>query len=158
MSKGTPAYNEVHVPVGLTDAEVGDDWRLRRADLLQRIMDAGGWAMLNISELARTYDVDRSTLYSDKEALAEYVDGELGGHETLDGEALYGRAVRDLLEDAEALRSQGDRQAAAKVTKEAARVFTWQSEWRKAEGLEQIEERLDALEEELEESTPGFGR
>jgi len=149
MSKGTPDYRAVHVKEGLRPEEY--DWRQRRADLLRRISEAGGWPMLNKSRLAHeVYDVARSTLYSDKEALAEYAEESLGEHESLDGEALYGRTLRKLLSDADALRQQGDHAKAASVEKEAARVFKWQSEWRMTSELDDLLERVEALEERSE--------
>lgn len=150
---GEPDYESVHVKAGLRPEEYG--WRQRRADLLRRIKEAGGVAMLNKSELAREYDVARSTLYNDLERLAEYADESLGERESLDGEALYGRALRKLLSDADALRQQGKHAKAASVEKEAARVFKWQSEWRMTSELDDLLERVEALEEGTREARSG---
>jgi len=142
---GEPDYESVHLKAGLRPEKYG--WRQRRADLLRRIKDAGGVNMLNKSDLAREYDVARSTLYNDFERLAEYADESLGERESLDGEALYGRALRKPLSDADALRQQGKHAKAASVGKEAARVFRWQSEWRMTSELDELLERVEALEE-----------
>lgn len=151
MSRGEPDYRHVHVPKGKRPAEY--DWRERRADLLRRIHEAGGPHFLNKSDLAREYDVARTTLYNDLEKLREAVDGRLGEGEGLEGEALLWRTIERLTEDAEALRAQGEHAQAAKADKEAARVFTWLSEWRKAETVEEILERLAAVEERVESQT-----
>lgn len=144
------SYESVHVPVGKTGKEIGEDWRLRRADLLRRIKQAGGWHNLNISKLAHEeYEVSRSTLYDDREALAEYINESLSETETtLDGWAVYGRAVHRLQEDADTLRSQGEIAKAGKAEKEAARIQRWADEFRRKEGdLEEIFRRIEKIEE-----------
>lgn len=151
---GEPDYQSVHVPKGKRPEEY--DWRERRADLLRRIRKAGGTLFLNKSEVTREYDVARSTLYNDLEKLSEYAEGSLGERESLDGEALYGRTLRKLLGDAEVLRERGDHAKAAKVEKEAARVFRWQSEWRMTSELEDLLERIEEIEERMDAGDTGL--
>lgn len=136
---GEPDYQSVHVPKGKRPEEY--DWRERRADLLRRIREAGGTLFLNKSEVAREYDVARSTLYNDLEKLSEYAEGSLGERESL---------------DAEALRERGDHAKAAKVEKEAARVFRWQSEWRMTSELEDLLERIEEIEERMDAGDTGL--
>lgn len=152
-----PNYRAIHVPEGKRNGHEEElTYAERRAYILERLEDAGSPRLLNKSELARTFDVSRQTIYNDLEALAEWSDGGLGERETLEGEALFWRSIDQLLEDAEALRNQGEHAQAAKAEKEAARVFRWCSEWRKAESVESILERLEDVEDRVE-SGDGLG-
>lgn len=153
-----PNYRAIHVKEGHRNGHEEEmTYAERRAYILEKLEDAGSPRLLNKSELARTLGVSRTTIYNDLEALAEWSDGALGERETLEGEALFWRAIDRLMEDAEALRERGDHAQAAKAEKEAARVFRWTSEWRKAESVESILERLEDVEERVESRGDGLG-
>jgi hypothetical protein len=145
------SYDRVHVKEGLRPEEYG--WRQRRADLWRRIRAEGGAHNLNKSHLAHdVYDVARSTLYDDLDALSEWASESLNDREALDGEALFARTLRNLQADADALRNQGNHAKAASVEKDAVKVFRWASEWRAVSDLEELLERVEALERKRDTS------
>lgn len=130
-----PDYESVHVPRGKTKPEL--TYTERRADLLRRIRQVGGPMFLpERSDLAQEYDVSRQTIQKDLRKLGEYVDDNLGAGEALEVDPFLWRCAKDLYE-------QGDQFKAAKIALKTA-------EWRRKSELDDLLERVEALEEDLD--------
>lgn len=66
-----PNYSQVEILAEAPPAEYGT--HERRADILDRVLDAGSPRAVNKSELARRYDVHRNTINRDFDRLSEHL-------------------------------------------------------------------------------------
>ncbi|MFC6992717.1 hypothetical protein ACFQH3_13775 [Haladaptatus sp. GCM10025707] len=107
------AYDSVAVPE--QKAPTAYTYVERRADLLQRIREAGHPRALNQTELAKRYGVSQQQISKDLDRLAAYVNEHLGeSHQFVMDSVLQG-AMLNLIEDGEHYR--------------AAQVARWWAEW-----------------------------
>lgn len=116
-------------------------WQHRRAYVFNEWVGAGTHGLLNKSALADQFDVSRHTIYSDLDAVAEFVDQHLGDRHGAETVNVYKKAVRELL-------SEGD-------YKDAARVQSMMGDWLERRGAvdkepEKVEVDHGVGEEDLE--------
>jgi len=124
-------YRAVEVPFG-KDPE-SYSYAERRAELLTFIESAGSPRLLNYAAYGRRYGVSREQIRKDVERLGEYLN-EAADEDaaTLEGEAFLWRCARELLEDGE--------------YRKAAQTYLDLEEWRRQGDLEDLLERIEALE------------
>lgn len=96
MTANLPNYDTVEPPEDKPKPEYGT--HERRADVWGAIQAAGSPSRVNKAELAREYDVSRSTIYRDFERLREWADDALGDDATLTTRAVFERVLDDLLD------------------------------------------------------------
>lgn len=137
----TDDYRAVDIPSG-TDPE-DYSYRERRAELLSLIEEAGSPRLLNYAAYGRRYGVSREQIRKDVERLGEYL-GEAADEDaaTLEAESFLWKCARSLLEDEE--------------YRKAAQTFLDLEEWRCQSDLEDLLERIEALEQEERESESPF--
>lgn len=128
-------YEAVDVP---EDKEAADySYAERRAEILDRIKDAGHPRRINQTELADRYGCTQQNISKDMTALADYVDETLGNRRKLSTRATVERSIEGLLDDGE--------------WRQAAKTAIEFDEWiRENAELEELNERLAALEEQRE--------
>lgn len=106
----------------------------RRAELLQRIQQAGHPRTLNQTEVADTYGVSQQQISQDLDRLAEHISANLGARRDLITEAVFHRAIAGLLEKEE-------------YRKAAQTVKDWNDWLIEREDLRELDDRLAAIEE-----------
>lgn len=127
-----PNYAALEVP---TKPPTEYTYAERRAELLQTVLDLGHPRLINQSAEAERYGVTQQQISQDLDRLAEYVDAALGDRRELVTEAVYHRAIQGLLEQEE-------------YRKAAQTVSDW-NEWiNEHQEIEEIEERIAALEQQ----------
>lgn len=132
----TEDYRAVEIPTG-KDPE-SYTYHERRAELLGFIEAAGSPRLLNFAAYGRRYGVSREQIRKDVERLGEYMnDASDTDASTLEGEAFLWRCCRELLEDGE--------------YRKAAQTYLDLEEWRRLGDLEELLERVEALEERQED-------
>lgn len=137
----TEDYRAVEVPDAKDPAEYS--YRERRAELLSLIEEAGSPRLLNYAAYGRRYDVSREQVRKDVQRLGSYLNEAADDDAaTLEGEAFLWRCARELLEDEE--------------YRKAAQTFLDLEEWRRQSDLEDLLERIEALEQEERESESPF--
>lgn len=130
-------YQSLDVP----ENEQYEQWSYgqRRAYVLSEIREVGHPDLLNQSEIARQFDVDRSTISRDFDALGEYISDTLGERRELSTASVVNRCIAELIEEGE--------------WKDAAELALKLDEWTVRETkLTEMQEQLDAL---LAGATPG---
>lgn len=129
-SSGGPDYEAVAVP-----SQPGGEYSYveRRAELLQLIRQAGHPSRLNQTELADRYEVSQQQISKDFDRLGEYLEENLGSRRYITTEAVIHRSISGMLENEE--------------YRQAARTVLDWNEWiDERQELEEIEERIAALE------------
>lgn len=106
------------------------DYPERRACICREWFDAGSEGLLNKSRLARDFDVSRDTIYADLDAIAGFVEENLGDKHGAQTVAVFKRAVDELLDEGE--------------FQKAARVQNMMSDWLERRGA--IDKEADAVE------------
>lgn len=107
------------------------DFTERRADLLERIFEVGSPKRLNTSELSDVYGVTRRQIYHDYDALAEFIEENLGERAKFRTQSLYERVLDELID-------KGEYREAWKTTLE------W-NQWLVERGaLDKVPEKLEA--------------
>jgi hypothetical protein len=96
MTENLPDYSAVKPPNEKPTREF--DHHQRRADLLRRVVEAGSPYAVNQSDLAREYDVDRSTICRDMKRLRESIDEALGDDAKLTARVVFESVLEDLHE------------------------------------------------------------
>ncbi|MFC6823812.1 hypothetical protein [Halopelagius fulvigenes] len=127
--------------IDYASAEIPEDeapenysWQARRAEILRRIKEAGHPAALNQAELGREFGTSRQNINNDMDALADYVEDNLGRRRALTAKCVFDRCLEGLLEQEE--------YAAA------ARVVRNREEWlTEREDLRELEERIENISE-----------
>jgi biotin operon repressor len=109
----------------------------RRAEILDLLEKRGSPRLLNGARLAERYDCTRQMIHKDLDRLAEWASDTQGDRETLEGEALYWRCIQGLLEDDE--------------YRKAAQTLSDYHDWLRTNDLEDLLERIEALEREHEQ-------
>lgn len=132
---GNVDYRAVEIP----DAKDPQDykWTERRAELLDLLEKRGSPRLLNGAHLAKRYGCTRQNIHHDLEKLAEWAEDTQGDRETLEGEALYWRCIRGLLENGE--------------YRKAAQTLSDYHDWVRTNDLEDLLERIEALEQQQEQ-------
>lgn len=92
-------YETVTVPPEKDRSEFS--YSERRADQFGEIRDAGYPDLIDKSGLAEQYDVSPSTITNDLDVLASYISAGLSDRHSLQVEAVFSRALRELIEDEE---------------------------------------------------------
>jgi hypothetical protein len=110
----------------------------RRAELLQLIREAGHPRAINQTQLAERYDVSQQQISKDLDRLAEYASDTLGARRDLVTEVVFQRALRGLMDEGE-------------YRKAARTVADWNEWLDNRTELQELEERIDALEGALED-------
>lgn len=131
-SSSQPDYDSIDLP---TKPPEDYHYTERRAELLQLIQDRGHPRAINQSELAERYGVSQQQISKDLDRLSEYYTETLGDQRDLVTEAVFHRAIDGLLGDEE-------------WRKAAQTVKDWNEWLRERKDLEEIEERLDKLEQQ----------
>lgn len=94
-------YSAIEVPEDKDPSEYS--YHQRRADLLDRILEAGTPDAINQSELAReVYDCDQSTISNDVSKLGDYIGDHIGSEAYLETKAVYSKAITGLIEEGDA--------------------------------------------------------
>jgi len=125
-------YREVEVPDGKDPEDM--TYAERRAEILELIQQRGSHRLVNGARLARRYGCVRSNIYNDLDKLAEWARETQGDRETLEGEALYWRCIRGLLEDDE--------------YRKAAQTLSDYHDWVRQNDMEDLQERIEAVEQQ----------
>lgn len=107
----------------------------RRSDILTRIREAGHPRAFTQRDLAEDYDCSVSTINSDMQALAEFIDGTLGNRRPFVSDLVFQKAIRELIDE-------GEWRDAARTVKE------WGEFVDEYKTLEEINERLERIEEQ----------
>lgn len=95
MTENLPDYAAIEVPDGKPNAELST--HERRAAVWREIREAGSPARVNKAALARTYGVNRSTIYRDFERLREWAGDSLGEDAKLTSRAIFEKVTDELL-------------------------------------------------------------
>lgn len=90
-------YTTVDVPTEKSREEY--HYTERRAEILNRILEAGSPNRMRQEDLAGRYGVDQSTISRDIEAIGDYVAEHLGNRAKLTTRAAFERVVNDLLDE-----------------------------------------------------------
>ncbi|WP_458211032.1 hypothetical protein [Haladaptatus sp. NG-SE-30] len=106
----------------------------RRAEILQLLEEAGHPRRLNQSRLADRYGCTPSNINNDMDVLAKYIDEKLGDRRIMITESVFHRAMEGLLDREE-------------YRKAAQTVKDWNEFINDYHWMENVEERLDQLEE-----------
>ncbi|PSP88730.1 hypothetical protein BRC90_06815 [Halobacteriales archaeon QS_4_69_34] len=123
---GAPTdYAAIAVPGDVPPEELTTEQR--RADLLDRVLDAGSPSAVNQTRLAGRYGVDQSTVSRDMDALAAHVGDALGDRAALATRAAFDRAVSDLFD-------AGGEDGDWRATRAAWEVVREWAEWVDADG------------------------
>jgi len=95
MTENLPDYDAIEVP----DNKPKDEYSTheRRAAVWREITEAGSPSRVNKAELARKYEVNRSTIYRDFDRLREWTNDNLGDDAKLTTQAVFEKAIDDLL-------------------------------------------------------------
>ena len=109
----------------------------RRAEILELIQQRGSPRLLNGARLADRYGCTRPNIHNDLEKLAEWASDTQGDREVLEGDALYWRCIQGLLEDDE--------------YRKAAQTLSDYHDWLRTNDLEDLLERIEALERQQEQ-------
>jgi len=96
MTENLPNYDAIEPPEGTPKAEYTT--HERRADVWRSIKSAGSPTRVNKADLARRYDVNRSTIYRDLDRLREWAADSLGEDATLTSRAVFETVVEELLD------------------------------------------------------------
>ncbi len=128
-------YRAVDVPDGKPPAEMS--YVERRKEILDLIEKRGSPRLVNGARLAERYGCTRQMIHKDLNRLAEWADEHQGDRETLEGEVLYWRCIRGLLEDDE--------------FRKAAQTLSDYHDWLRTNDLEDLLERIEALEQQQEQ-------
>ena len=129
-------YRSIDIPEDESPEEY--HYTARRAEILQLIERRGSPRLVNGAALARRYGCTRQNIYNDIDKLAEWADSHLGENETLEGETLFWRCIDGLLEEED--------------WRGAAAVFSDLADWRRQSDLEEMLERIEAIERQRERS------
>ena len=127
--------------IDLPDNEQYENWTYaqRRAYILSEIREVGHPNLLNQSDIARQFDVDRSLISREMDLLGEYVAETLGDRRELTTANVVNRCIAELIEEGE--------------WKDAAELALKLDEWCVRETkLEEMQQQLEAL---LAGATPG---
>lgn len=109
----------------------------RRAEILDLIEKRGSPRLVNGSRLADRYGCTRQMIHKDLNRLAEWASETQGDREVLEGDALYWRCIQGLLEDDE--------------YRKAAQTLSDYHDWIRQNDLEDLLERIEALERQQEQ-------
>jgi len=133
-------YRAVEVP----DEKDPQDykWTERRAEILDLIEKRGSPRLVNGARLADRYGCTRQMIHKDLNRLAEWASDRQGDRETLEGEALYWRCIQGLLEDDE--------------YRKAAQTLSDYHDWLRTNDLEDLLERIEALEQQQQQATNDY--
>jgi len=135
-----PDYRSVDIP---TEKDPEDyTYAERRAEILDLIEQHGSPRMVNGARLAKRYGCTRQNIHNDLEKLAEWASETQGDREVLEGEALYWRCIEGLLEEEE--------------YRKAAQTLSDYHDWVRTNDLEDLLERIEALESHQEQSTNDY--
>lgn len=96
MTDNIPNYDVIEPPEDTPKAEYGT--HERRAAVWREMKAAGSPAKINKADLAREFDVARSTIYRDMERLREWCDESLGDDAKLTTRAVFESVVGDLMD------------------------------------------------------------
>lgn len=130
-------YESIDIPEDKAPSEYS--YTERRAEILERIKEAGHPKAVNQSELADRYGCSDPNIHKDMNALGEFVDESLGDRRELATQAVLERSIKGLLD-------QGEWRQAAKTALEY-------DEWvRETKDLQELLERLERVEEQRERS------
>lgn len=128
-------YRAVEVPDGKDPENM--TYAERRAEILDLIEKRGSPRLVNGARLAERYGCTRQMIHKDLDRLAEWADENQGDREVLEGDALYWRCIQGLLEDGE--------------YRKAAQTLSDYHDWLRTNDLEDLLERIEALEREHEQ-------
>lgn len=131
-------YAKVAVPANKPPDEYSREER--RADLLDRVLDAGHPSRISQTRLSGEYGVNQSTVSRDLDALAKSIEAHVGNRQALTVEAVYEKSIRGML-DSE------DYRGAAKF------VGEWDSWVTERTDLRRLREKVGELEGRLEAAT-----
>lgn len=92
-------YSAIEIPT--EEAPENYHYTVRRADLFNRILEAGSPAGMNQTDLAEYYGVDQSQISRDIDAIGEHVAESLGSRATLSTRAAFERIRRELFAEGE---------------------------------------------------------
>lgn len=109
----------------------------RRAEILDLVEKRGSPRLVNGCRLADRYGCTRQNIYNDLDRLAEWAEDTQGDREVLEGDALYWRCIQGLLEDDE--------------YRKAAQTLSDYHDWLRTNDLEDLLERIEALEQQQEQ-------
>lgn len=134
-SSGQPDYDSLDVP---TKPPEDYHYTERRSEILQLIQQRGHPRAINQSQLAERYGVSQQQISKDLDRLGEYYTENLGERRDLVTEAVFHRSITGLLEEEE--------------WRKAAQTLKDWNEWlRERKDLQELEERLAALEKERDQ-------
>lgn len=92
-------YESVEIPDEKAPSEYS--YAERRAEILERIKEAGHPRLVNQAEIADEFGCTRQNIHKDMNALAEFVDETLGDRRELTTQAVLERSITGLLADKE---------------------------------------------------------
>lgn len=134
-SSSQPDYDSVDLPA---KPPTEYHYTERRAELLQIIRQKGHPRALNQTQLADRYGVTQQQISKDLDRLGKHVTETLGDRRDLVTESVFHRSIDGLLEQEE-------------YRKAAQTVKDWNEWLDQRKDLAEIEERMDRLEELIEE-------
>lgn len=132
---GSIDYEAVEIP---EDKEPVDySYAERRADVLERIKEAGHPKAVNQSDLADRYGCSQQNISKDMAAIAGFIDETLGDRRELATQAVLERSIQGLLDEGE--------------WRQAAKTALEYDEWvRETKELDEMMDRIEQIEEERE--------
>jgi len=133
-------YRSVEVPEGKDPEEY--HYTERRAEILTMLEGAAHPSLVNGARLAERYDCTRQNIYNDFDKLSAALEDTGGSRESLEGESLHRWAIREFVKNDD--------------PRGALDAFHRLSEWRRQGDLEDLLERVEALEREERESESPF--
>lgn len=143
MSRGVD-YGSVDVPEDTPPEEY--HYTARRAEILQLVRQAGHPRAINQSQLARHYGTSQSNISHDLDVLSEYIAETRSARRDLNIDSIHGCAVDGLLQAAKG--EDGDWRALEAAWKVEREWNEWLDERQR---MEEFRDRLDNIEELLEE-------
>lgn len=133
-------YRTVEVPEGVPPEDL--TWKERRAEILQMLEGAAHPSLVNGARLAERYGCTRQNIYNDFDKLSASLEDTGGNREPLEGESLHRWAIQEFIKNDD--------------PRGALDAFHRLSEWRRKGDLEDLLERIEALEQEERESESPF--
>lgn len=118
--QGEPDYAAIDTPDPREKPHEEWTYAERRAYIYREWIDRGSHQLLNKSQLARNFDVNRRTIYNDLDRIADFVDENMSRHHGTQTTAVFQRAVAELLDEGE--------------YKDAAQVQDMMSDWLERRG------------------------
>lgn len=133
-----------YLAMDLPEDEPMEDWGYehRRAYICREWFDAGSEGLLNKSRLSRQFGVSRDTVYADLDAIAGFVEENLGDKHGAQTVTVFRRAVNELLDEGE--------------FQKAARVQNMMSDWLERRGAIDKEADEVDLNHGVDEGTMDF--